>query len=97
MAFSTSRTSTVRLRPPRFAGGPLGIGEVARVAQARTIMGLALLHGPHRASPPYPISSTRGKRPGRGELTRLRRAGADPTFSGHVSSREDPPFKPAAR
>jgi site-specific DNA recombinase len=40
---------------------------------------------------------TRGKRPGRGELTRLRRAGADPTFSGHVSSREDPPFKPAAR
>src|SRR4051812_14599482 len=27
---------------------------------------------------------TRGKRPGRGELTRLRRAGLDPTLPGHV-------------
>src|SRR3954468_10578242 len=40
---------------------------------------------------------TRGKRPGRGELTRLRRTGADPTCSGHVGAGEDRPFGPATR
>ena len=37
---------------------PLGIGEVARVAQSRALMGLPLLHRPHRASPPCPTSTT---------------------------------------
>src|SRR3954468_21851772 len=40
---------------------------------------------------------TRGRRPGRGELTRLRRSGADPTCSGHVGAGEDRPFGPATR
>jgi putative transposase len=43
------------------------------------------------------VSRTRGKSPGRGELTRLCRAGADPTCSGHVGAGEDHPFRPAAR
>src|SRR4051794_29946900 len=40
---------------------------------------------------------TRGKRPGRGELTRLRRTGPAPTCPGHVSFGEDHPLGPAAR
>src|SRR5829696_6589412 len=44
-------------RDERLGQRPLGIGEVARVAQARTTMGLPLLHRPHRISPPCPTSS----------------------------------------
>src|SRR3954453_765864 len=51
----------------------------------------------HALYKPWVFAEYEGKRPGRGELTRLRRAGADPTCSGHVGSREDPPFEPAAR
>src|SRR4051794_29820991 len=43
------------------------------------------------------VLSTRGKRPGRGELTRLRRTGPDPTCPRHVGFEADQPFRPAAR
>jgi hypothetical protein len=42
-------------------------------------------------------TGTRGKSPGRAELTRLRRAGMDPTYRGHVGAGEDQPFGPVAR
>src|SRR3954452_4120831 len=40
---------------------------------------------------------TRGKRPGKADLTRLRRAGVDPTYPRHVGFGEDHPLGPAAR
>src|SRR4051794_15517190 len=46
---------------------------------------------------PFLCLGSRGKRPGRDELTRLRRSGPDPTCPGHVGFGEDRPFGPATR
>ena len=55
-AFSTSRTFTSRGRPPRLAGGisgcnqrPLGVRQIARVAQAAPVGRTAVFGLPHRA------------------------------------------------
>src|SRR3954449_12981330 len=43
------------------------------------------------------VPGTRGKRPGKADLTRLRRAGVEPTYPRHVGFGEDHPLGPAAR
>src|SRR3954453_8941776 len=42
------------------------------------------------------VKSTRGKKPGRGELRRLQRTGLDPTCSHHVGFGDACPFGPVA-
>ena len=87
------------------AAGLLPGEEEAEAAEAELDAALAELPCPNepkveKAEPSQPLAATpgtRGKRPGKADLTRLRRAGPDPTCPGHVGFEADQPVGPAAR